>query len=332
MDALLIEAQARQQETPIRPATVYWGGGTPSMLSDKSLARLFNGLREIFDWQDVTEVTFEANPATFNRKRAQFFKEIGITRMSLGVQSWDEGILRTLGREHTPAKAEESIQFLREAGIPEINVDLMFSIPGQSLETWEHTLRKTLEISPEHISAYNLNYEEDTAFFDLLKAGKWSIDEDKDASFFLRTHNILTSAGYRHYETSNFARDNHLSQHNLSYWKGEDYMGIGPGAVSTLNGVRLTNPADTNAYIRQLLESGTITPGKELLSNEDFIHERIALLLRTDIGLPLRYIPQEKHLFLQQLTQESLAVVKDNTLFLSDKGRLLVDEIAVEFY
>lgn len=332
VDALLIETRTRHQLAPFTPSTIYFGGGTPSMLSDRHLKRLFDGFKDIFDWSQATEVTFEANPATFNAKRALFFHELGITRMSLGVQSWNTDILSLLGREHSPAQAEQSIQYLRDAGIPEINIDLMFSIPGQSLEVWTQTLEKTASLLPEHISAYNLSYEEDTPFFEHLNAGKWSIDEDKDALFFETTHEFLTSAGYRHYETSNFARNGHISRHNLSYWTGEDYLGIGPGAVGTQKRIRYTNTDDTSAYIANTLAKGLPEFVEEALTEEDYRHERIALLLRTDLGLPSHYIPTDKQDLLNTLSLEGLGSIQGNHLILTDKGRLLVDEIALELY
>ena len=329
VDALLTEAAIKQKENPSKLETVYFGGGTPSMLSDTHLRRLFNGLKETFDWNEVKEVTFETNPATFTEKRAAFFKELGITRISLGVQSWDPDILGILGREHTPEQAADSIRLLRDAGIPEINVDLMFSIPGQSLEVWERTLITTLEQNPEHISAYNLTYEEDTEFFRKLGSGEWDNDPDQDAHFFEKTHDLLTQAGYRHYETSNFARDGHLSKHNLSYWQGEDYLGLGPGAVGTVKRQRFNNHPFTPSYIEQTLATGTPPHTVEVLTDNDLKTERIALLLRTDMGLPLDFIQPDLNPFVQSLYEEELAETGENRLILTPRGRLLVDEIAV---
>lgn len=332
VDALLIEARSRVRENNRVLSTIYFGGGTPSMLSDRHLGKLFDGLKDIFDWNQIKEVTFEANPATFNQKRARFFHDLGISRMSLGIQSWDQDILGLLGREHSPEQAEQSILLLREAEIPEINVDLMFSLPGQSLETWKKTLEKTISLSPEHISAYNLSYEEDTEFLEYLNAGKWDVDEDRDAEYFELSHTLLSQAGYRHYETSNYARDGFLSHHNLSYWMGEDYLGIGPGAVGTVNRTRYANRKDTNAYIAQTLETGLPDFEEEFLSEEDFRHERIALLLRTDTGLPATWLSEDKTAFLNDLSTEGLGELTDGRVILSDKGRLLVDEIALALY
>ena len=151
----------------------------------------------------------------------------GIDRISLGIQSWDEPTLKTLGRDHAPADAEETYHLLRGAGFRSVNVDLMFSIPGQSLETWQRTVEHTILLNPDHISAYNLNYEEDTEFFERLRRGQYREDESRDAEFFHTSLDLLEAAGYEHYEISNYARPGHRSAHNESYWMGEEYLGLG---------------------------------------------------------------------------------------------------------
>jgi len=185
------------------PFSIYFGGGTPSMLSPKHLTDLFRSLRNTFDFSDVSEITLEANPATFDLAKAELFKSLGVTRVSLGIQSFSPHVLETLGREHSPEEASESVAILRTAGIPSVNIDLMFSIPGQSLADWESTLRHAVSLKPDHISAYNLTYEEDTAFFESLKNGTYAENEDHDADHYHLAEEILTAAGFDHYETSN---------------------------------------------------------------------------------------------------------------------------------
>ncbi len=330
VDAMLVEARSKQGQSPAALKTVYFGGGTPSMLSDRHLGRLFSGLRDIFDWSGVEEVTFETNPATFNAKRAAYFQELGITRVSLGIQSWDDAILKTLGREHSPGQAAESIRLLREVGMPDINVDLMFSIPGQSLEVWKDTLLRTLEQNPEHISAYNLTYEEDTDFFHKLGEGEWTINEEREAEFFELTDALLTQGGYRHYEVSNFAREDRLSRHNLAYWLGNDYIGLGPGAVGTRGGIRSANRDDTERYIRETLKNGIPPHDDEPVTPDMYRTERIALLLRTDMGLPLRYLTQEGVKLVHDLEAEGLLREQNSHIILTPRGRLVTDEIALQ--
>ena len=298
------------------------------MLSNKHLTNLVEGLGQYVPIGSLDEFTFESNPATFTPQKVNLWKELGISRVSLGIQSFDPHILSILGREHTPEEAKESVRMLQEAGIPQVNIDLMFSIPGQSLESWQETLRQALLLAPDHISAYNLTYEEDTAFFESLQLGEWKQDEERDAQFFTLTHDTLTHAGMRHYETSNFAKDDKISLHNLGYWLGDDYIGIGPGAVSTIQGVRYQNTSDTTEYIESTLRDGYPASTQEIINDEDFRLERIALLLRTDVGLPLHYLPGSDRPALQQIIDEQLGNIRQDKLFLSDKGRLLVDSIA----
>ncbi len=176
------------------------------MLSSKHLAVLFDSLREGFDLSGVSEITLEANPATFDLRKAELFVELGVTRVSLGIQSFTPHVLETLGREHSPEQASASVGIVRAAGIPSVNIDLMFSIPGQSLADWRGTLQHTVSLNPDHISAYNLTYEEDTAFFDSLQNGTFRENEDHDADHYHLAEEILTAAGFDHYETSNYAR------------------------------------------------------------------------------------------------------------------------------
>ena len=330
IEALLKEAALKAEEMTLPLQTLYLGGGTPSMLSDRHLERLFTGLREIFSWEAMEEVSFEANPATFTQKRADFFVQLGITRVSLGVQSWDPTLLTLLGREHSPEQALQSLRFLRRAGMPQVNVDLMFCLPGQSLALWQETLHQTVDYAPDHISAYNLTYEEDTPFFEQLGLGDWQVDEEKDAAFFTSAHQVLTQAGYRHYETSNFASNNHLSLHNLGYWQGHDYWGIGPGAVGTVGLERFSNASHTKLYIDSLLQEGKVPRTVEHLTPEQKRWERIALLLRTDLGLSLSFLSFEKKEKLPLFEEEGLLSVKENALFLTEKGRLLVDALVLE--
>lgn len=330
IDALLAEARARLPGCPVPPRTLYLGGGTPSMLAPGMLRRLFRGLAEAIDFGRLEEVTLEANPATFGLAKARLFRACGVTRVSLGIQAFSAEVLRTLGREHDPAQARESLAILRQAEIPEVNIDLMFSIPGQTAADWRATLDETLALRPEHISAYNLTYEEDTAFFESLRAGAVRTDEDRDATMFEMAGRVLTAAGYDHYETSNYARDGFISRHNRGYWQGEDYLGLGPSAVSTVAGVRQTNVADTAAYMAMIRSVGRAVVSAETLDPEARRIERIALGLRTSDGIDLAWLPPEARLRAELLAREGLARIADGKFVLCGRGRALVDPIAAE--
>jgi oxygen-independent coproporphyrinogen-3 oxidase len=330
IQALAREANHRIAQTDAAPRTIYLGGGTPSMLSPSHLTQLFSSLREIIDFSKLDEVTLEANPATFDTKKASLFRELGVTRVSLGIQSFSPHVLETLGREHSPDEAARSVNILHDAGIPHINIDLMFSIPGQSQDDWQKTLEQAISLKPHHISAYNLTYEEDTAFFESLQRGEMRENEDIDAEYFHLAHEMLTSAGFDHYETSNYARAGHQSSHNLGYWQGEDYLGLGPSAVTTLGSTRSKNIADTARYIQQVNAVGHALNEAENIDPESRRIERIALGLRTSMGIPISLLDAAAQSRAATLAAEGLARIENDTLSLIGRGRALVDPIAAE--
>ena len=307
-------------------SSLYLGGGTPSMLSPNHLTELFNGFNEALPLSN-THITLEANPATFGLSKAKLFKELGVNRVSLGIQSFDNSVLKTLGREHSPQEAAESVHLLRQAELDEINVDLMFSIPGQTIDHWAATLDSAIELKPDHISAYNLTYEEDTPFFDQLRHHE---DQDTNAGMFTLADQKLSDAGFLHYETSNYAQPGKESHHNLAYWLGEDYLGLGPSAVSTMAGNRWTNLADTARYINAISSIGHAKSDQEIITADAFRTERIALLLRTSKGLSDDYLSDAPDGSVEQLITNSLAELKDGHLRLINNGPMLVDAIAAE--
>ena len=329
IDALNAEVSRRLTSSG-KPETLYLGGGTPSMLSATHLSRLFGHLHSLIDFGTLSEVTLEANPATFDLEKARLFKSLGVTRVSLGIQSFSPHVLETLGREHSPEQASESVAILREAGIPSVNIDLMFSIPGQSLADWESTLRHAVSLKPDHISAYNLTYEEDTAFFESLKNGTYAENEDHDADHYHLAEEILTAAGFDHYETSNYAQPGHHSRHNQGYWEGADYLGLGPSAVSTIGGVREKNVPDTAAYIRQVNSIGNAIHETEALTPAQRRIELIALGLRTTRGIPLDLLDAGALGKAKALVSENLVHIAGDRLRLTQLGRPLVDPIAAE--
>ncbi len=300
------------------------------MLSSKHLTDLFTSLRETFELSSTSEITLEANPATFDLKKARLFKSLGVTRVSLGIQSFDQPVLQTLGREHSPEQATEAVSILREAEIPSVNIDLMFSIPGQSLDVWHDTLRHAISLKPDHISAYNLTYEEDTAFFESLSNGTFQENEDHDADHYHLAEDLLTNAGFDHYETSNYARSGQHSNHNRGYWQGADYLGLGPSAVSTVDNVRTRNIPDTAAYIRQVNSIGNAIHETEVLTPAQRRIELIALGLRTTDGIPVDLLGNDSLGKAGTLASESLLRIEGGRLRLTALGRPLVDPIAAE--
>lgn len=300
------------------------------MLSPKHLAELFTGLHRLIDFSTLEEVTLEANPATFDSRKADLFRELGVTRVSLGIQSFAPHVLATLGREHDPAQADESVAILRGAGMPSVNIDLMFSIPGQTEADWRETLLHAISLKPDHLSAYNLTYEEDTAFFESLRRGEMREDEDVDARDFQLADDLLSAAGFDHYETSNYAMPGHHSLHNRGYWRGEDYLGLGPSAVSTVAGLRWKNVADTAAYVARIEAIGHAMDESEQLDDEARRLERIALGLRTREGIPLDLLDPAARRRAAALAAEGLARLTADRLILISRGRALVDPIAAD--
>ena len=331
VSSLLAELDRRLKTgIEVRPETIYFGGGTPTLLATGLLQRLLDGFAGRLDLSAVREWTVEANPATFDLEKVRMLKTGGVTRISLGVQSWVPDTLELLGRDHSPAEAEAAFHILREAEMPAVNIDLMFSNPGEALESWQHTLEKTIALAPDHISAYNLNYEEDTPFFERLSRGEFSTDSDDDADFFHQAIEHLEAAGFHHYEISNYARPGFESVHNRAYWNGADYLGLGPSAVSTINDRRWTNLADTAGYVASV-ESGTaFDTDIELLSRDQRRTEAIALQLRTVDGLEKKWLGNESTnpRALADLLDEGLVKWRRDRLVLTRVGRPMVDSIA----
>jgi len=330
IDALLLEARQRITSLEEKPRTLFLGGGTPSMLSPTHLEKLMQGLQEVMDFSALEEISLEANPATFDLAKARLFRDLGITRVSLGIQSFSAHVLETLGREHNPEQAMRSVEILHEAGLPSINIDLMFSIPGQSLGDWQKSVQQAISLHPHHISAYNLTYEEDTAFFQSLLAGDMQADEARDGDHFELAHDLLTSAGFEHYETSNYSQPGHRSIHNSGYWRGEPYLGLGPSAVSTVDAVRSKNIADTARYIDMMENIGHALAESESLSVEDLRLERIALGLRTSEGISRQLLDQAGKKRALDLEELGLLRLEGETIMLTRRGSALVDAIAGE--
>jgi len=321
VDAILTEAEIRAGDFGFDLETIYFGGGTPSLLSKKHLARLCSGLSDIFKTDDLREWTIEANPGTFDQKKAELMLDLGINRASLGVQSFQKETLEVLGRDHSPDDAVSAYEDLREAGFENIGVDQMFSIPGQIAAMWGRDLEKVCALNPEHISCYNLTYEEDTEFLQRHQSGELDDDDDRNADFFYQAIDKLEAAGFRHYEISNYARPGFESQHNKAYWAGANYLGLGPGAVSTIAGKRWKTIPDTAAYVA----AADTRTELEDLSEEDLRIETIALQLRTDKGLSTGLIPGPNPV--ESLIEQGLIEEKDERIFLTREGKALADPV-----
>ena len=314
----------------LRPKTIFFGGGTPTALTTQQLAFVFDGFARYLDSSDLVEWTFEANPGSVSESKARLLRERGVTRISLGVQSFDDPLLELLGREHSAAQAVASFELLRRAGFENLSIDLMFGLPGQTLAQWEETLRRAIALQPDHISAYCLTYEEDTDFFLRHARGEFRTDNEADATFFEASTELLSAAGFAPYEISNFARPGFESVHNRAYWRGEDYLGIGPSAVSTRGLRRWQNVCDYRAYSDRILSGESASTGDEILTPKMKRGEAIALGLRTRAGVPNELVeswPEEVAEFIEL----GLLQRNERCLVLTPSGRLLADSVAVAF-
>jgi len=329
-EAILRELEEQCGHYSIAPQTIFFGGGTPTALTSKQLEFLLNGFGARLDFSSMTEWTVEANPGSVSLGKAELLRRLSVNRISLGVQSWNDQLLQILGREHNAAQAETSFQILREAGFANLNIDLMFGIPGQTPADWKRTLTKTIALEPEHIATYCLTYEEDTEFFLRQTRGELRSDADADAEFFESAMQMLESAGYEHYEISNYARAGYASTHNRGYWAGEDYLGIGPSAYSTIGLRRWQNVPDYRAYLDRLFAGKSVVSSTEKLTLEIKRAEKIALSLRTQAGVSRTLLdtrPNERNEFLAL----GLLTESDGNLILTRKGKLLADSVAEVF-
>ena len=225
--------------------SIFVGGGTPSILTEAQITQVFEAVHESFPIREDAEITLEMNPGTDVKDKHPVYRELGINRLSMGLESADNEELKCLGRIHTYEDFRQVYQWVREAGFTNINVDLMSAIPGQTLESYEDTLRKVADLEPEHISAYSLIIEEGTPFYERYGEGRHAEelpDEDIERQMYVRTGEILEDYGYHRYEISNYAKDGYECRHNLGYWDRKEYLGIGAGASSLMDHIRWKEP------------------------------------------------------------------------------------------
>jgi oxygen-independent coproporphyrinogen-3 oxidase len=329
-EAILRDLDQQRASFVLSPETIYFGGGTPTALTTSQLEFLLGRFHERLNLSPLAEWTIEANPGSVSARKAALLHELGVNRVSLGVQSWDNDLLKVLGREHSAQQAEQSFHILRAAGFSNINVDLMFGLPGQTIEQWKFTLEKTCALEPEHISAYCLTYEEDTEFFLRHARGELLQDTDADAAFFESAMSVLERAGYEQYEISNYAYPGFSSLHNRAYWLGNDYLGIGPSAFSTVGIQRWQNVCDYRAYVDRIFSDQSPRGFSENLTSEMKRTERIALSLRTRDGVTaseLKHFGQET----EELISLGLVRKSGGNLMLTRKGKRLADSVAEAF-
>lgn len=236
--------------------TVFFGGGTPSLFSPDQIGSLLEALRRNFDFAEDPEVSIEANPGTLSNERLKGYLACGVNRISIGVESLDDEVLAVMGRIHNSRQAEESVLMAKAAGFRNVSCDLMFAVPGQTRESWLDTLRRTIRLSPEHISFYSLQIEEGTPFYEDYRSEKLTLlDDEEDRMMYHEAAECLKNAGYRHYEISNACLPGKECQHNMKYWSFSDYLGIGSSASSFVEGIRFTEAPLWECHKNNLMDS-----------------------------------------------------------------------------
>lgn len=318
--------------------SVYFGGGTPSLLDQASLDILLDAVYASFSVEPTAEITLEANPDDLSKEKLVALRKSGINRLSIGIQSFDDVILRYLNRAHDSKTAYACLRNAREVGFNNISMDLIYAIPGLSPNLWKETLKVAIQFKPEHISSYGLTVEDKTVFGNWMKNGKLlAVDDENAASQFEVLMDVLTGSGYDHYEISNFCVPGLYSRHNSSYWKQMPYLGIGPSAHSYNGTSRFFNVRNNGKYVKSIGD-GEVPFESELLTRENKINEYLLTGLRTRWGCNLEYLQKElgddmmtrSGPYLQRLLDQGLMLLDQKTIRLTQKGRLLADKITAD--
>jgi oxygen-independent coproporphyrinogen-3 oxidase len=320
--------------------TIYFGGGTPSILPLNHIECLLSAIHKNFKVDNRPEVTIEANPDDLDPEKLASLTQLGFNRLSIGIQSFNDNILQSLNRVHTAKEGLKSVEIAKNAGFDNINIDIIFAIPTSTHALLASDLATAVELGVQHISAYALTIEPRTVFGNWLKRKKFiEADEEFSAKQFLLCLDMLTQAGYEHYEISNYARPGFHSKHNSSYWSHEKYLGIGPGAHA-FNGVARQFNVSNNHLYRKALDSGELPCEKEKLSPLELANEYLMMSLRTCDGCDLQKLRfhygydmhQLRHERIEQLIRDEFLIMDKDRLALTRKGKLLVDSITADLF
>ncbi len=340
VDALLLELDHHAERAAFSFETIFVGGGTPTTLPPEQLARLLARLAAGRAPEAQLEFTVEANPATVNVEIARTLVENGVTRVSIGAQSFDPGELRVLDRIHQPAQVEQTVAICRAAGIGQLNLDLIFGVPGQRIGSWQRNLEAALELEPDHLSCYGLTYEPGTPLYRARAAGQVRpIEQEIEAEMYERTIEWLAQRGYRQYEISNFARPGCECRHNLRYWHNEPCLGVGPSAAGLVGATRYRNIPDTAEYVRAMQAGRSPQIERETLPPDRRARETAMMWLRLNDGIDTarfaaRFGQPPEALFAEALERHTPAGLLENSggrIRLTSAGRLLADTVIADF-
>jgi oxygen-independent coproporphyrinogen-3 oxidase len=333
-----IDLRARLLPVDVRFHSIFFGGGTPSLLTDVQLGGILESLRARFRFDPAAEVTVECNPGTVDLEKLRGYRQAGVNRLSFGVQSFHADDLQFLSRIHTAGEAEDAIRLAREAGITNVNLDLMFSLPGQTPERWMYNLERARSLGTTHLSCYSLTVEQGTPLARMVDRGMVAMPPDEsDAALFELTMATLGNWDFRQYEVSNYALAGYECRHNLTYWRHEDYLGFGPSAHSTMHGRRWWNIRGVEGYLDRIHAGMLPEAGGEFLTAETLRSEFIFLRLRSE-GISLTDFTRrfgadflaDNRPFIDRCVAQNMLQLDRHRLSLTRKGMLVCDEICAE--
>lgn len=337
IDALIKEIKEKCSDYLIK--TIFIGGGTPSYLEENELEKLLIAVSKL-NLSSKLEYSMECNPGTVNENKLKIMKKYGINRISFGLQSCNDNLLKKIGRIHTFKEFLENYNLARKVGFDNVNVDLMYGLPNLTIQDWKNTLEKICELKPEHISAYSLIIEEGTAFYKLYEKDKLELPSEDDERVMDKiTKDILKANGYHQYEISNFALDGKECEHNKVYWSLEEYIGAGSASSSYMDGYRFSNTSNINDYIEKISNNVSVVIDKYENSSEDEMEEFVFMGLRMVSGIDLLKFEKKFGVDINSIYKEvieknikgGLLVVKENKMFLTAKGMELSNSVMSDF-
>lgn len=341
VNALLSEIESyRDFVKGYRVSTIFVGGGTPSVLLPKQMERILQKIYEVFELEKRPEITIEVNPGTVDEEKLQCYKANGVNRLSMGLQSVKDEKLRLLGRIHTYQEFAESYELARKVGFDNISIDLISSVPGQTLQEWKEELEIAAVQNPEHISVYQLIIEEGTPFYEKYAEHPELLpDEETSREIYLWTGKFLKEAGYEQYEISNYAKPGKESRHNLKYWERGDYLGLGLGAASMVRNIRMSNTKDMRTYLERCDKPKTMREDVQFLEEPRQMEEFMFLGLRKTRGVSKK---EFKRIFgremdmvyekaLHKCLENGMLLAHKDRIFLSEEGTLLSNMVLSEF-
>jgi len=341
LNALEREIDLRGQDELFKTTyeTIFIGGGTPSLLSPSTIEGILTRISTRFSIRADAEITVEANPGTVDLKKLQGYKSAGVNRMSFGIQSFHEDDLRFLTRIHTSEQARDNVRNAFRTGFENVSFDLIFALPGQTLERWKSNLQFAIELSPTHLSCYSLIVEQNTPLYRMVQSNEVRlVDTEDDAALYEYTIEYLDHAGFTQYEVSNFSRPGYKCRHNVNYWNHENYLGFGPSAHSFWEGKRWWNLSNVVGYAEMLTRGLPPVAGEEVLTRQQWIDETVLLGLRGE-GIDLegfrnrfqKNLLTEYDVLIDGLLNDGLATIGGERLRLTMKGYLVCDEICRSF-